>query len=164
MQADNVARALLALILVCLLFLLGRTWGGGSAADDESAVVSGSPERFIIRPVSMRRGSPLLLRVDTATGQVWQMGLMDEGRWGPLLEGPDGVPSPGATEPGRYSIRPVGQRRGGPTLVRTDAVTGRNWRKGSTSKGPWVLIPNPPGEASAGEAPPAREPAEEAAP
>jgi len=151
MQADNVARVLLVLILGCLLILLGQGWSGGSAADDPAAAVSPSPERFILRPVTLRRGPPLLLRVDTATGQLWRMGVMDEGRWEPLVEGPDGVPSPGASAPGRYSVRPIGQRRGGPTLVRTDHLTGRSWRKGSTGKGPWVLIPIPEEEASAGE-------------
>jgi hypothetical protein len=85
------------------------------------------------------------------------MGLMGEGRWEPLAEGPDGVPSPGATAPGRYSIRPISQKRGAPTLVRSDHLTGRVWRKGSKSDGPWVLVPNP------GEEEPAEEPAEEAA-
>ena len=157
MQADNVSRVLLVLILGCLLILLGQGWSCGSAADDPAAAVSPSPERFTIRPVTLKRGAPLLLRLDRATGQVWRMGVMDEGRWEPLVEGPDGVPSPGASAPGRYAVRSLGQRRGGPTLVRTDRFTGRAWRKGSTGNGPWVLIPNPEEEASAGEEAPAGE-------
>ena len=151
MQVDNLTRALLAGILACLLILLGR----GFAAEDPAA--SASPERFTVRPVKLQRGPQMLLREDTATGEAWRMGLMDAGRWQPLPEGPDGVPSPGASAPGRYSIRPVSQKRGAPTLVRSDHLSGRTWRKGTKGDGPWILVPNP------GEEAPAEEPAEEAA-
>ena len=156
MQVDNLTRALLAGILVCLLILLGQGFGRGSA-DDDRAAASTSPERFRLRIIKLQRGAPILLRSDTATGQAWQMGLMDAGRWQPLAEGPDGGPSPDATRPGRYSIHPVAQKRGAPTLVRGDHLTGRIWRKGTKGDGPWVLVPNPGEEASA------EEPAEEAA-
>ena len=154
MQVDNLTRALLAGILVCLLILLGQGFGRGSAADDPAAA-SPSPERFTVRTIKLQRGLPLLLRSDTATGQIWRMGLMDAGRWEPLSEGPDGVPSPGATAPGRYVVRPVAQKRGAPTLVRSDQLTGRTWRKGSKNEGPWVLVPNP--EEEVPEAAPAEE-------
>jgi len=157
MQIDNLARALLAGILVCLLLLLGQGWSRGSADGDLAAADSPIPERFSLRSVRLQRGPPVLLRSDTATGRVWRMGLMDAGRWEPLVEGSDGVPSPGATRPGRYVVRPFSQKRGAPTLVRSDLLTGRLWRKGSTSKAPWVLVPNPSEEASA------EEPAEAAA-
>ena len=157
MRADNLTRALLAGILVCLLILLGQGWSRGSADDDLATAGSPSPERFSLRPIKLKRGPPVLLRSDTATGQVWQMGLMDAGVWEPLSEGPEGVPSPGATQPGRYGIRSVSQKRGAPTLVRSDLLSGRTWRKGSSNEGPWVLVPNPGEEASA------EEPAEEAA-
>jgi hypothetical protein len=157
MQADHAARALLAAILVCLLILLGQSWSRGSAARDASATAP-SAKRFIVRPYAASdRGPPILLRSDTATGQIWQMGLMDAGRWEPLSEGPDGVPSPGATKPGRYHVRAIAQRRGAPTLLRSDQLTGRIWRKGSKNKGPWVLVPNPEEEL------PEAAPAEEAA-
>jgi hypothetical protein len=158
MQADNLTRALLAGILVCLLILLGQGWSRGSADGDLPTAGSPSPERFSLRPIRLKRGPPVLLRSDTATGQVWRMGLMDAGLWEPLAEGSDGVPSPDATRPGRYEVRPVSQKRGAPTLVRSDLLTGRTWRKGSTGDGPWVLVPNP------GEETPAEAPAEAAAP
>jgi hypothetical protein len=146
MQVDNLTRALLAGILACLLILIFQ---GRSSGPADSVLAAGDApiaERFNIRPVQLQRGPPLLLRYDTATGQAWRMGLMDAGRWEALTEGTDGVPSPGATAPGRYSIRPVAQKRGAPTLLRSDDLTGRLWRRGSTSEGPWVLVPNP-GEA-----------------
>jgi hypothetical protein len=157
MQVDNLTRALLAGILAFLLILLVQGCSRGSADGDLATAGSPVPERFSLRPVNLQRGPPLLLRHDTATGEAWRMGLMDKGRWEALAEGPDGVPSPGATAPGRYSIRPISQKRGAPTLVRSDRLTGRVWRKGSKSDGPWVLVPNPGDEA------PAEEPAEEAA-
>jgi hypothetical protein len=150
MQGDNLARALLAAILVCLLILLGQGWSRGSGPDaGDGAAASPSPERFDVRAIRLQRGAPLLLRSDTATGQAWRMGLMDVGRWEPLPEGPDGIPSPGATRPGRYTITPVAQQRGAPTLVRSDSVDGRTWRRASKGGGPWVLIPNPVEAASA---------------
>ena len=136
--ADNVTRALLAAILVCLAILVGRAQSGEAPAEPEASAV-----RFEVRPVAMKRGAPLLLRTDTATGEAWSMGAMDAGRWDALREGSAGIPSPGASAPGRYSIRAVVQRRGSPTLVRSDHATGRVWRKGSTNAGPWVLVPNP---------------------
>jgi hypothetical protein len=90
------------------------------------------------------------------------MGLMDAGRWTPLRDGADGVPAEGATLAGRYHVMAVAQQAGPPTLVRSDQLTGHIWRKGSTSKGPWVPVPNP-GETPAQEpAAPAKEPAAEA--
>jgi len=155
MQTDNATRALLAVILVCLLLLLGQGWSRGSARD--AGAEAPSAERFSLRVIRLQRGAPLLLRSDTATGQAWRMGLMDAGRWEPLAEGSDGIPSPGATRPGRYSIVPVSQQRGAPTLVRTDGVDGRTWRRASKGEGPWVLVPNP------GEEAPVPEPAAGAA-
>ncbi len=156
MQADHAARALLAGILVCLLILLGQGWVRGSAARESSATAP-SAARFSVRSYTTKRGPPVLLSSDTATGQIWRMGLMDEGRWEPLVEGPDGVPSPDATKPGRYHVGAIAQRRGAPTLVRSDQLSGRTWRKGSKNQGPWVLVPNPeeevPEAALADEAP-----------
>ena len=37
-------------------------------------------------------------------------------------------------------MRAISQRRGPPTLLRVDSATGRSWRKGLTSGGPWVPI------------------------
>ncbi len=81
----------------------------------------------------------------------------------PLAEGSDGVPSPGATRPGRYVVRAISQTRGAPTLVRSDRLTGRIWRKGSKNEGPWVLVPSP-GEAASAEAPAEAAAGEAAAP
>jgi hypothetical protein len=150
MQVDNLTRALLAAILVCLLIVLGQGYRSGFGAGDLAAA-SASPERFHVHTIVLLRGAPLLLRSDTATGQAWRMGLMDAGRWEPLAEGPEGIPSPEATRPGRYSITPVAQRRGAPTLVRVDGVDGRTWRRASKGGGTWVLVPNPGDQASAGE-------------
>jgi hypothetical protein len=145
MQADNLSRALLVLILVCLLFLLGQGRGGGSA---EVAAPASGAERFSVRLVKLQRGPPLLLRTDTATGQAWTMGLMAAGHWQPLREAADGIPAEGAVQAGRYHVMAVAQQAGPPTLVRSDQLTGRVWRKGATSKGAWVAVPNP------GETPP----------
>ena len=145
MRADNVTRAPLAPILTCLLLVLacGRDGGGAEAARS----LEPRAQRFEVKIVQLRRISPLLVRVDTATGMAWRMGLLNEGRWELLPAAAGGVPSPDGSEPGRYSIEPVRQSRGTPTLVRVDRLSGRVWRKGATNAGPWVLVPNPGDEA-----------------
>jgi hypothetical protein len=151
-RADNLSRALLGLILVCLVVLVLR---GGAApepapsASPEAVGVRSHAGRFEIRIVALKRNPPLVLRTDSATGETWRMGVMDRGEWEALREGPDGPPSAGEEEPGRYSVKAVAQTRGAPTLVRTDHHSGRIWRKGSTNGGAWVAVPNP------GEEPPA---------
>lgn len=144
MQTDHVTRALLGSILVCGLVLLVQGQRAGEAAAEPSA-----GERFQLLTVARRNDSVLLIRLDSATGEAWGMSLLGEGRWDPIAEGPEGAPSPDAREPGRYSIVGVGQRRGAPTLVRTDHRSGRSWRVASTNQGPWVPIPNPPNGAAA---------------
>jgi len=146
MQADNLARALLVLILACLLFLVARDVTGGAAAGDAAAHAA---LRFDISAARSEKGPGTLLRLDTATGQVWGMGVLDEGLWKPYAEGPDGIPSPGAAVPGRYSLRSFSQRRAGATLVRADSVTGRVWRTPARNDGVWVLIPQPGEEPTA---------------
>lgn len=149
MQADNITRALLGSILVCGLVIVGQGLGSGEAAMEPAAPAPAEDMRFEVTPVPRRNASVLLVRLDTVTGQTWEMGALDEGLWKSFAEGPEGVPSPDASEPGRYSLVAVGQRRGAPTLVRTDHRTGRIWRVATTNQGPWVPVPNPSGASAA---------------
>jgi hypothetical protein len=153
-HADNLSRALLVLILLCLVFLILRGEGPGPEAlpAPEPTAAQSGVERYSVRMVKLLRGAPIVLRSDTATGEAWRMGLLAPGQWEALPEGPGGVPSAGAEEPGRYSIHAVAQNRGAFTLVRTDHHTGRIWRKGLKNAGGWVAVPNP-GEEAAGAAP-----------
>jgi len=153
MQADNVSRGLLAAILVCFVLLVIEDRNPDESVSEPAPAPA--IERFVVRPIAMRRGPPLLLRTDTATGEGWTMGLMARGVWEPLAEGAAGVPEPDGDVPGRFSIRAHKQTRGLPTLVRLDTVTGRTWRKGSKTPRPWVAVRNPgskPG-GTAGSAP-----------
>jgi len=152
MQADNVTRGLLAAILLLLVlsWLDGRRAGGEAAPTEPRAAAVGANARFEIRPVALRRGPPLLVRLDSATGQAWRMGLMDPPAWEPLAEGANGVPAPDADRPGRFAVYAYKQTRGAPTLVRIDSQTGEIWRKGSQDKRPWVPVPNPAAAAPAG--------------
>jgi hypothetical protein len=153
MQADNLSRGLLAAILVCFVLLVVEHRSAGEDASESAPGPSAAIERFEVRPIAMRRGPPLLLRLDTATGEAWTMGLMDKSAWEPLTEGSAGVPEPDADGVGRFSIRAHNQSRGLPTLVRLDSVTGRIWRKGSKTPRPWVAVPNPGSESSPATAP-----------
>ena len=151
-HADNLSRALLALILLCLVVGILRDGGGVNSAPSaapEAAALPPQGERYDLRVIGLQRKPPVILRTDSATGQVWRMGVLGPGRWEALREGPEGVPSPGADEPGRYVVHSVKLLRGAPNLVRMDLYTGRIWRKGSLNAGAWVAVPNP------GEEPPA---------
>ena len=151
-HSDNLSRGLLAAILLCLVVGVFRDGGGANSEADtasEAAELQTQDERYAFEVVELQRKPSLILRVDTATGEAWTMGVLSRGRWDALREGPEGVPSAGAEEAGRYEIRAVQSRRGAPNLVRADLQTGRIWRKGSTSVGAWVAVPNP------GEEPPA---------
>lgn len=146
MQSDHLVRTLGVPILACLAFLVACDVSGRSAAEAQAPDGSG---RFEISAARGEKGPGTLLRLDTATGRVWGMGVLDEGLWKPYAEGPDGVPSPGAVAPGRYSLRAFSQRRAGATLVRVDSATGRVWRTPARNDGVWVLIPQPGEEPAA---------------
>ncbi len=147
MQAQHLRSTLLSAISVvsALLLVQGCSNGQPGVASDPAAAAAETVdvERFEVRSISLKRGPGLLLRADTATGQAWTMGVMEAPKWKPLREGIGGVPSPEGRASGRYSIRAIKQTRGAPTLVRTDQASGRIWRKGASSKGPWVAVPNP---------------------
>jgi hypothetical protein len=160
-HSDNLSRALLALILVCLVVGILRGGGGATCAPKaapEVAAAGSAVDRYSLRIIGLQRKPPQMLRTDTATGEAWTMGILDAGPWKPLPEGPEGVPAAGADTPGRYAIIAVKLSRGAPNLVRTDHQTGRVWRKGSMNDGPWVAVPNP-GEPSLADVKPAARPA-----
>ncbi len=74
-MADFYPKVVLALILVCLLLLLG--WGREGVPSDERAGFETATGRFEFVVFQYRRGRTILVRHDTATGEVW--GLR---RWG----------------------------------------------------------------------------------
>ena len=74
-MADFYPKVVLALILVCLLVLLG--WGREGVPSDERAGFETATGRFEFVVFPFRRGRTILVRHDTATGEVW--GLR---RWG----------------------------------------------------------------------------------
>ena len=147
MQARHPRSALLAVAGASLALLWVQACDTGRPrADAESEPVAAEAVdvgRFVVLSVPVKRGPGVLLRTDTATGQAWTMGAMEAPKWKPLREGAAGVPSAGSSASGRYTIMAVMQNRGAPTLVRTDGATGRIWRKGATSNGRWVAVPNP---------------------
>ena len=74
-MAEFYPKVVLALILVCLLVLLG--WGRDGVPSDERAGFETATGRFEFVVFPFRRGRTILVRHDTATGEVW--GLR---RWG----------------------------------------------------------------------------------
>jgi len=146
MHVDNVPRSLLVLMVPFLAFL-GACDAGCRPDSNASPTGFGRFEISAVRATKREPGT--MIRLDTATGRVWEMGALAEGRWNPYAEGDDGVPSPEGVTPGRYSLVAFAQPRAGVTLVRVDSVTGRVWRRPAKHDGGWVLIPQPE------EAPPA---------
>lgn len=72
MNADLITRALLAGILLCLALLVFQGTGGAGP----------QPGRFELEILSVRRGSPIVVRTDTATGRSWRLeGFPDAPRW-----------------------------------------------------------------------------------
>jgi hypothetical protein len=94
-QSDNLSRALLVLILICLVVLVARSGERDAENDPSAAVVPAefSP-RYDVRMIKLQRGMPIMLRTDTATGESWTMGLLAAGEWKVLLEGADQAPCP----------------------------------------------------------------------
>ena len=136
----------LAVASLSLALLLGQGCDGtrpkAGAGPEPAGAATADVGRFDVRSVALKRGPGLLLRLDTATGQAWTMGVMDAAKWQPTREGADGVPTPDGNVSGRYTIKAIKASRGAPTLVRTDQATGRIWRK-PANKGQWVAVPNP---------------------
>jgi hypothetical protein len=67
MNTDTTTRLLLTGILVCLIALVAQGFGG-SASEAGRYTLTG-----------MRAGSPVLIRTDTATGEVWKLELRGGG-------------------------------------------------------------------------------------
>lgn len=78
MQSDSSTRVLLALILVCLLVLVGQGTGliPRAGHDDGQAAA-----RYTMMVLPQKRGGSLAVRVDTVTGTVWRKDLEGEGPW-----------------------------------------------------------------------------------
>jgi hypothetical protein len=71
MQTDTTTRLLLAGILVCLIVLIVQGYGSGAGT---------VPGRYLM--MATRAGTPILIRMDTATGRVWKQELRGgRGRW-----------------------------------------------------------------------------------
>jgi hypothetical protein len=68
-MADFYPKVVLALIRVCLLVLLG--WGPEALPSDEPAGLEMATGRYEFVVFSFRRGRTILIRHDTATGEVW---------------------------------------------------------------------------------------------
>jgi hypothetical protein len=133
MQADSVTRILLSLILVCLVVLVARSFGGDRGLEAGWG-------RYSV--TGMRAGSPILIRSDTVSGQVWKLELRGGGdRWIPFAE-PDASasareasPAPSATETSEVEIieppeslidlelPPPPPRRSAPAAPPDDVVT-----------------------------------------
>ncbi len=88
MDANTYTKIVLSLILGCLVLLVGRGLGGSD----------GDVGRYEFVMHKLRRGGPLLVRHDSATGESW--GLRGFGgrvpRWGLIHEADaEGVPEDG---------------------------------------------------------------------
>ncbi len=79
MDANAYTKLVLSLILVCLVLLVARGFQGGPHAEV-------GRYQFVLHKV--RRGGPLLLRHDTATGEGWGLRGLHGSQpvWAPIHE------------------------------------------------------------------------------
>jgi hypothetical protein len=91
MPTDLTTRILLTGILLCLLLLVVQRLGPAGedpASDRAEAKEVAKSGRYLLSQLSTREGL-VLLRMDTATGRLWQSeDLLEDGRWVALAEPP----------------------------------------------------------------------------
>ena len=75
MQSDSVTRVLLAFIAICMLLLLVQ---GAMVPSDTGEGEDSGRFKVIIQPL---KGGSLLVKTDSATGNVWRKSLVGDGPW-----------------------------------------------------------------------------------
>ena len=89
MQTDTTTRLLLAGILACLIALIVQGYGSGAGT---------LPGRYLM--MATRAGTPILIRMDTATGRVWKQELRGgRGRWVEFQEPGEDAPETATAVP-----------------------------------------------------------------
>jgi hypothetical protein len=100
MQPDAATRILLALILLCLVILIVEGFTGRAERSDAVG-------RYSV--TGMRAGGPILVRTDSATGQVWKLELRGNAAdsWA-LFREPDGASAPRLDQSDQERADPLG--------------------------------------------------------
>ena len=137
--------ALLGLVVTIAVSLVACDGSRGGAAGGSAE--PGPRYRFT-------RTAQSLVRLDSASGQVWLAALSGDGGWAAL----GAAPSPGSVKnhDGRYTINSIpGRRRPGirqasAQILRSDRATGRTWMAEERADAEWVLIDEPGQENVAG--------------
>ena len=138
---------------LCLLVACGVAWGiacsGGESGPTSSsatpdASVAEKPDavgRWNVESVRLSVREPLILRWDSATGEVTEREILGKGPFKPVArESPPGA-SLASLEAGRYSVRVIPGRLGS-ALLRLDTKTGEVWLLHlNTRPRRWVSIP-----------------------
>lgn len=127
--------------LVAIAALSLMVWPGVAFSDGEASVaVEAGPGRY-----DVIRARELLVRADSATGQVWTVPLSGDGGWQALGSTPEAAGQPMEIDRYRVSLVGGGGRRGpqpkGPVqLLRFDHATGRAWLADLDRRGAWTPI------------------------
>jgi hypothetical protein len=109
--------------------------GGG---DGETVTTASEPERF-----NFVRTRESIVRLDTATGQVWLVALNGDGGWQSYGQPPaaDGRPD----KNGRYAVNTVGRsgsrsEKASQSLLLMDRASGRAWLAPAAPGAHWLMI------------------------
>jgi len=118
----------------------------GGCQEQASTTVS---RRFEVHAVQTSEG-PILVRFDTATGELTESPLADGRGWAPLGSGVGGLPADRRV--GRFVLDYVQSPSIPLTFIRVDVDTGAVWRIGHPRSHDWTALQSPAG-ATAGDAP-----------
>jgi hypothetical protein len=126
----------------------------------QEGVSATPPRRFEVHAVQTSAG-PMLVRFDTATGELTQSPLADGRDWQPLGSLP--ALAGGAPRPGRFSLDYVQAPSIPLTFIRTDTETGAVWRLGHPRDRDWTALRSggPAAQADSPTPPPAAREARE---
>lgn len=125
--------------------LVTGLFGCGPGSDGTPA--PGSGDAATRAQFQFSRTTNALLRLDSASGQMWLVPLGGEGGWTPLGDAPGPAGQPNAN--GRYRIYSLETKRRGlddqptPTLLRLDGMTGRTWTIEVLDGAQWVAVDEP---------------------
>jgi hypothetical protein len=106
--------------------------------DGETGTTASEPERF-----NFVRTRESIVRLDTATGQVWLVAMNGDGGWQSYGQPPaaDGRPD----NNGRYAVNTVGRsgsrsEKAGQSLLLMDRASGRAWLAPAAPGAHWLMI------------------------
>jgi hypothetical protein len=98
MQADPYTRAILTFIALCLLVIVARGIGAGEPEAPPPPAAESGPWTLQMMRTGLG-GPPTLLRLNTATGEVWSLRVGANQEWARMGEVTEAAEAPAAAPP-----------------------------------------------------------------